>query len=60
MPDSPAYKRVSGTNPRQPVTPKNEDQMAVRQRRIDDALEDDEVHEALVLLRAHEKAKASD
>lgn len=59
MPDNSACKQAKGADPH-PVTPKNEKQAPERRRWIENALEDDEVHEALSLRHAQEKAKSDD
>ncbi len=60
MPDNSARKQAKGAESH-PVTPKNERQAPERRRRwIENALEDDEVYEALSLRHAQEKAKGDD
>ncbi len=45
--------------PQDALAPKEQEQ-AVERRRFHDALEDDEVHEALALLRAQDKTKSTE
>lgn len=57
MSDNSARKQANGVDSH-PVTPENQKQAAERRRRwFEDALEDDEVYEALALLRAQKKAE---
>jgi isopentenyldiphosphate isomerase len=59
MGDDSAGKQANSVDSH-PVTPKSQEQVAERRRRIEDALEDDEVREALSLLHAQKKAKNDD
>ena len=60
MCDNSVSKQANGAESH-PVTPKNEKQVAERRRRwMEDALEDDEVYEALALLHAQKNAKKDD
>ena len=60
MPDNSVCKQAKGADPH-PVTPKSERQAPERRRRwIENALEDDEVYEALSSRHAQKKAKSDD
>jgi hypothetical protein len=60
MPDNSVCKQAKGAGSH-PVAPKNEKQAPEQRRRwIENALEDDEVHEALSLRHAQKKAKSDE